>query len=137
MSADAFPVRERDRYASRALAYVILLSGFAALTLVTALAFAPQSATVALLVHVGVRVRCIGRAASCSFRAFRVEMLRCPWNLHVIDLLQKVVPKRCCKEWFQKPKADGASSEAAMLDRIRREVSRPEFLHSSVAATSS
>ena len=42
---DAFPVRERDRYASRALAYVILLNGFAALILVTALAFAPQSAS--------------------------------------------------------------------------------------------
>ena len=42
---DAFPARERDRYASRALGYVILLNGFAALILVTALAFAPQSAT--------------------------------------------------------------------------------------------
>ena len=42
---DAFPVRGRDRYASRALAYVILLNGVAALILVTALAFAPQSAT--------------------------------------------------------------------------------------------
>jgi hypothetical protein len=42
---DAYPVRERDRYASRALAYLILLNGFAALILVTALAFAPQSAT--------------------------------------------------------------------------------------------
>lgn len=42
---DAFPVQERDRYASRALAYVILLNGFAALILVTALAFAPHSAT--------------------------------------------------------------------------------------------
>jgi hypothetical protein len=42
---DAFPVRERDRYASRALAYLILLNGFAALVLVTALAFAPQSTT--------------------------------------------------------------------------------------------
>ena len=42
---DAFPVRERDRYASRALAYVILLNGAAALILVTALAFAPQSAS--------------------------------------------------------------------------------------------
>ena len=42
---DAFPVRERDLYASRALAYVILLNGFAALILMTALAFAPQSAT--------------------------------------------------------------------------------------------
>jgi hypothetical protein len=39
------PVRERDRYASRALAYVILLNGVATLILVTALAFAPQSAT--------------------------------------------------------------------------------------------
>jgi hypothetical protein len=43
--ADLSPVRERDRYASRALAYVILLNGFAALILVTALAFAPQAAT--------------------------------------------------------------------------------------------
>jgi hypothetical protein len=42
---DVSPVRGRDRYASRALAYVILLNGFAALILVTALAFAPQSAT--------------------------------------------------------------------------------------------
>ena len=42
---DAFPVRERDRYASRALAYLILLNGAAALILVTALAFAPQSAS--------------------------------------------------------------------------------------------
>ena len=42
---DAFPVRGRDRYASRALAYVILLNGVAALILMTALAFAPQSAT--------------------------------------------------------------------------------------------
>jgi hypothetical protein len=42
---DAYPVRERDRYASRALACLILLNGFAALILVTALAFAPQSAT--------------------------------------------------------------------------------------------
>ena len=42
---DAFPDRERDRYASRALAYVILLNGAAALILVTALAFAPQSAS--------------------------------------------------------------------------------------------
>jgi len=42
---DAFPDRERDRYASRALAYVVLLNGFAALILVTALAFAPQSAS--------------------------------------------------------------------------------------------
>lgn len=42
---DAFPVRERDQYASRALAYVILLNGFAALILMTALAFAPRSAT--------------------------------------------------------------------------------------------
>jgi hypothetical protein len=37
-------VRERDRYASRALAYLVLLNGFAAPILVTAL-FAPQSAT--------------------------------------------------------------------------------------------
>ena len=43
--ADLSPIRERDRYASHALAYVILLNGFAALILVTALAFAPQSAT--------------------------------------------------------------------------------------------
>jgi hypothetical protein len=43
--SDAYPVRERDRFASRALAYLILLNGFAALILVTALAFAPQSAT--------------------------------------------------------------------------------------------
>jgi hypothetical protein len=42
---DVYLVRERDRYASRALAYLILLNGFAALILVTALAFAPQSAT--------------------------------------------------------------------------------------------
>jgi hypothetical protein len=42
---DAYPVRERDRFASRALAYLILLNGFAALILVTALALAPQSAT--------------------------------------------------------------------------------------------
>ena len=40
-----FQIRERDRYASRALAYVILLNGAAALILVTALAFAPQSAS--------------------------------------------------------------------------------------------
>jgi hypothetical protein len=40
-----FSVRGRDRYASRALAYVILLNGVAALILVTALAFAPRSAT--------------------------------------------------------------------------------------------
>ena len=40
----AFPDRERDRYASRALA-VIILNGAAALILVTALAFAPQSAS--------------------------------------------------------------------------------------------
>jgi hypothetical protein len=39
------PAPERDRYASRALAYVILLNGFGALILVTALAFAPQSAS--------------------------------------------------------------------------------------------
>ena len=42
---DVYQVRERDRYASRALAYLILLNGFAALVLVTALAFAPQSTT--------------------------------------------------------------------------------------------
>ena len=42
---DAYLARERDRYASRALAYLILLNGFAALILVTALAFAPQSAS--------------------------------------------------------------------------------------------
>ncbi len=42
---DAFPERQRDRYSSRALAYVILLNGVAALILMTALAFAPQSAT--------------------------------------------------------------------------------------------
>ena len=42
---DAFPVRERDRYASGAFAYLILLNGAAALILVTALAFAPQSAS--------------------------------------------------------------------------------------------
>ena len=42
---DVYLVRERDRYASRALAYLILLNGFSALILVTALAFAPQSAT--------------------------------------------------------------------------------------------
>ena len=41
--ADLSP--ERDRYASHALAYVILLNGVAALILVTAIAFAPQSAT--------------------------------------------------------------------------------------------
>jgi hypothetical protein len=41
----AFPDRERDRYASRALAYVIILNGAAALIVVTALAFAPQSAS--------------------------------------------------------------------------------------------
>jgi hypothetical protein len=41
---NAFLVGVRDRYASRALAYVILLNGAAALILVTALAFAPQSA---------------------------------------------------------------------------------------------
>jgi hypothetical protein len=43
--SDPFPERQRDRYASRGLAYVILLNGVAALILVTALAFAPQSAT--------------------------------------------------------------------------------------------
>jgi len=42
---DAFPDRERDRYASRALAYVILLNGAVALILLTALAFTPQSAS--------------------------------------------------------------------------------------------
>ena len=42
---DVSPGQERDRYASRALTYVILLNGFAALILVAALAFAPQSAT--------------------------------------------------------------------------------------------
>ena len=41
---NAFLVGVRDRYASRALAYVILLNGAAALILVTALALAPQSA---------------------------------------------------------------------------------------------
>ena len=40
---DPFPERERDRYVSRGLAYVILLNGVAALVLLTALAFAPQS----------------------------------------------------------------------------------------------
>jgi hypothetical protein len=40
---DAFPERERDRYVSRGLAYVVLLNGVAALVLVAALAFAPQS----------------------------------------------------------------------------------------------
>jgi hypothetical protein len=48
-STDQLPdvslIRERDRYASHALAYLILLNGFAAVVLVTALAFAPQSAT--------------------------------------------------------------------------------------------
>jgi hypothetical protein len=42
---DFYPVPERDRYASRALSYLILLNGFAALILVSALAFAPQSAS--------------------------------------------------------------------------------------------
>ena len=42
---DAFPERERDRYVSRGLAYVILLNGLAALILVAALAIAPQSTT--------------------------------------------------------------------------------------------
>ena len=42
---DAYSGPERDQYASRALAYVILLNGVAALILVTSLAFAPQSAT--------------------------------------------------------------------------------------------
>jgi hypothetical protein len=37
------PERERDRYVSRGLAYVVLLNGVAALVLVAALAFAPQS----------------------------------------------------------------------------------------------
>ena len=37
--------RERDRYVSRGLAYIILLNGAAALILLTALAFAPQSTT--------------------------------------------------------------------------------------------
>ena len=40
---DPFPEREQDRYISRGLAYIILLNGIAALVLVTALAFAPQS----------------------------------------------------------------------------------------------
>jgi hypothetical protein len=40
---DAFPERERDRYVSRGLTYVVLLNGVAALVLVAALAFAPQS----------------------------------------------------------------------------------------------
>jgi hypothetical protein len=43
MSDDAFPERERDRYVSRGLAYVILLNGVAALILVAALAITPQS----------------------------------------------------------------------------------------------
>ena len=42
---DAYSGPERDQYASRALAYVILLNGVAALILVTSLAFAPQSAS--------------------------------------------------------------------------------------------
>jgi len=42
---DPFPEREQDRYVSRGLAYVILLNGVAALVLLTALAFAPQSTT--------------------------------------------------------------------------------------------
>ena len=42
---DAVPERERDRYVSRGLAYVILLNGVAALILVAALAIAPQSTT--------------------------------------------------------------------------------------------
>ncbi len=37
--------RERDWYISRALAFIILLNGFAALLLVAALAFVPQSTT--------------------------------------------------------------------------------------------
>jgi hypothetical protein len=37
----------------------------------------------------------------------------------------------CCTEWFEKPTADGtANSEAAMSDRIGRDVSRPQLLHS-------
>jgi hypothetical protein len=39
------PDRERDWYISRALAFIILLNGFAALLLVAALAFVPQSTT--------------------------------------------------------------------------------------------
>ena len=42
---DPYPERERDRYVSRGLAYVILLNGVAALILVAALAIAPQSTT--------------------------------------------------------------------------------------------
>jgi hypothetical protein len=41
----AFPEQERDRYVSRSLGYVVLLNGVAALILVAALAFAPQSTT--------------------------------------------------------------------------------------------
>jgi hypothetical protein len=41
--SDPFPERERDRYVSRGLGYVILLNGVAALILVAALAFAPRS----------------------------------------------------------------------------------------------
>ena len=40
-----FPERERDRYVSRSLGYVILLDGVAALILMAAVAFAPQSAS--------------------------------------------------------------------------------------------
>jgi hypothetical protein len=41
--SDHFLERERDRYVSRGLAFVILLNGGAALILVAALAFAPES----------------------------------------------------------------------------------------------
>ena len=87
---DAFPVRERDRYASRALAYVILLNGFAALILVTALAFAPQSAsdprrlTWAMLVFgsgalaglLSSLLAYIGRTAMASSRLVVQDLLR-------------------------------------------------------------
>ena len=63
---DAYSGPERDQYASRALAYVILLNGVAALILVTSLAFGSSignRSSQTCLGHDGVRVRCIGGAA--------------------------------------------------------------------------
>ena len=89
---DPFPEREQDRYISRGLAYIILLNGIAALVLVTALAFAPQSTADSHRLAWAMRVfgsgAIAGLLSSLLAYAGRTVMVMTPRRLIMRDLLR-------------------------------------------------
>jgi hypothetical protein len=90
--SDPFPEREQDRYVSRGLAYIILLNGIAALVLLAALSFSPQSTMDSHRLAWAMRVFGFGAIAGLlsSLLAYvgRIVMVVTPSRLIMRDLLR-------------------------------------------------